>query len=173
MGLLLILLFIVTPFVELFLLIRVGRVIGVGPTLGFVVAMGFLGAALARSQGRRVLRDFQEALAQGRVPDRGIVSGMLVLLGALLLITPGVLTDFLGLWLLIPWTRLPIELFLIGYFKRQLASGRLRVYGMGAQPARGGRAPKSSRAPNASTEVGRAAYRPGDVIDTEGEEVDE
>lgn len=167
MGLLLVLLFIVTPFVELFLLIRVGRAIGVGPTLGFVVAMGFLGAALARSQGRRVLRDWQEALAQGRVPDRGIVSGVLVLLGALLLITPGVLTDFLGLWLLIPWTRMPIEALLIAYLKRQLASGGLRIYGMGG--ARGG----APDVPNSPTEVGRAKYRPGDVIDTQGEEVDE
>jgi UPF0716 protein FxsA len=166
-GLLLVLLFIVTPFVELFLLIRVGRAIGVGPTLGFVVAMGFLGAALARSQGRRVLHDWQEALAQGRVPDRGIVSGMLVLLGALLLITPGVLTDFLGLWLLIPWTRMPIEMMLIAYLKRKLASGGLRIYGMG------GARPGAGSAPSSETEVGRAVYRPGEVIDTQGEEIDD
>lgn len=167
MGLLLVLLFIVTPFVELYLLIRIGRAIGAGPTLGFVVAMGILGAALARSQGRRVLRSFQEALAQGRVPDRGIVSGMLVLFGALLLITPGVLTDFLGLWLLMPWTRMPIEALLIAYIKRRIASGGLRIYGMGG-PRR-----ETPKQPTAPTEVGRAVYRPGDVIDTQGEEVDE
>jgi UPF0716 protein FxsA len=167
-GLLLVLLFIVTPIVEVSLLIRVGRAIGFGPTVGFVVAMVFLGAALARSQGRRVLRDWQEALAQGRVPDRGIVSGVLALLGALLLITPGVLTDFLGLWLLIPWTRMPIEALLIAYLKRQLASGRLRMYGMGGQAGGKRGAPE-----NAPTEVGRAVYRPGEVIDTQGEEVDD
>lgn len=167
MGPLLVLLFIGTPFVELYLLIRIGRAIGAGPTLGFVVAMGFLGAALARSQGRRVLRSFQEALAEGRVPDRGIVSGMLVLFGALLLITPGVLTDFLGLWLLMPWTRMPIEALLIAYIKRRLAGGGLRMYGMGS--ARG----DTPKAPKAPTEVGRAVYRPGEVIDTQGEEVEE
>jgi UPF0716 protein FxsA len=167
-GLLLFLLFVVTPLVELFLLVRViGPALGLGPTLGFLVAMGFLGAVLARSQGRRVLRDWQDALAQGRVPDRGIVSGVLALLGALLLITPGVLTDFLGLWLLIPWTRLPIELMLIAYLKRKLASGGLRIYGMGAARRDAG------SAPSAPTEVGRAVYRPGEVIDTQGEEVDD
>jgi UPF0716 protein FxsA len=162
--LLLILLFIVTPFVELFLLIRVGGVLGLGPTLGLVIAMGFLGAALARNQGRRVLRDWQAALNEGRVPERGIVSGMLVLLGALLLITPGILSDVLGLFLLLPWTRRPIELALTAYLKRQLATGQLRVSGLG------GRRRAAEKAP---TEVGRAAYRPNDVIDTQGEEVDE
>jgi UPF0716 protein FxsA len=160
---LLVLLFIVTPFVELFLLIRVGRIVGVGPTLGFVVAMGVLGAVLAKNQGRRVLRDWQAALAEGRVPERGIVSGILVLLGALLLITPGFLTDVLGLWLLIPWTRKPVELALVAYLKRGVASGQLHVYGVNRKP----------RAANSRTEVGRAAYRASDVIDTQGEEVDE
>ena len=160
MGLL-VLLFVATFFVDLSLLTRVARAIGPGPTLGFVVAMGLLGIALARNQGRRVLREWQAALNQGRVPQQGIVSGILVLLGALLLIVPGILTDFVGLFLLMPWTRNPIELLVLGYLSRRASGGRVHVYG------------KPSNGPNSPTEVGRAVYRPEDVIDTEGEEVDE
>lgn len=155
-------LFIVLPLLELVLLVRVGRVVGFGPTLGFVLAMGVLGAALARSQGRRVLQQWQEAIAAGRVPEEGIVGGVLALFGAVLLITPGILSDFLGLALLIPVVRAPVAKLVSAYLRQQLARGNLRVYGMG-----GGK-PAAHR----ETEVGRVRYRPGEVIDTQGEEID-
>ena len=89
----------------------------------------------------------------------------MILLGALLLVTPGFLSDLFGLVLLIPATRRPLEVALIGYLKGKVARGQLRVQGMGGGPGR-----RPSKAP---TEVGRAAYRPGEVIDTQGEEVDD
>jgi UPF0716 protein FxsA len=152
--------FVVIPVLELLLLVRLGGAIGLGPTLGLLLGTALIGSALARNQSRRVLEGWRTALSQGRVPEQGIVSGMLVLVGALLLITPGVLTDVLGLLLLVPWTRRPIEALLRAYLQRQLASGQLRIQG-------------AQRGPKAPTEVGRAVYRPGEVIDTQGEEVDE
>ena len=151
------------PFLDLFLLVPVGRAIGLGPLLGLVVAMGFVGAMFAQSQGRRVLNQWQSALSQGRVPEEGIVGGVLTLVGALLLITPGLLTDVVGLVLLTPVLRRPIAGLVSGYLARQVASGRVRVVSS--------RSVRPQREPAAETEVGHARFRPGDVVDTEGEEV--
>lgn len=150
------------PFLDLFLLVPVGRAIGLGPLLGLVVAMGFLGAMFAQSQGRRVLNEWQSALAQGRVPEEGIVGGVLTLVGALFLITPGILTDVVGLVLLTP-LRKPIAGLVSRYLARQVASGNVRVVSS--------RSVRPRREPVIETEVGRAQFRPGEVVDTEGEEV--
>jgi UPF0716 protein FxsA len=162
MGLL-VSLFIVLPLLELFLLVRIGRVVGFPETVGFVLAMGVLGAMVARRQGRRVWSQWQEALASGRVPEEGIIGGVLALFGAVLIITPGLLTDVLGLALLIPVVRAPIAKLVSRYLQRQLADGTVRIYGGPAG---------SARKPPRETEVGRASYRPSEVIDTQGEEVE-
>lgn len=161
-GLLVLLLFLL-PFVDLLLLVPVARAIGFFPLLALVLAMGFLGAAFAQSQGRRVLAEWQSALAQGRVPEEGIVGGVLTLAGALLLITPGVLTDVLGLVLLTPPLRRPIAGLISRHLTQQLANGRVQVVT--------GRSARPRPTPVPETEVGRARFRPGEVIDTEGEEV--
>jgi UPF0716 protein FxsA len=98
-------LFLVVPFVELWLLLRVGSALGFWPTMGFVVGTAVLGAWLAKREGLRVLHEWQRAMAELRVPEEGITSGLLVLVGATLLITPGVLTDVVGIALLFPPTR--------------------------------------------------------------------
>lgn len=157
----LILLFIVVPFVEFALLARVGGALGFGPTLLLVVAMGVLGALVAKRQGRRVLSEWQSALAEGRVPEEGIASGVLALFGAVLLITPGFLTDFVGLLLLVPFVRRAVASALRAHLAQQVTSGRVRVVSMGGM-----------RAGPPPTEVGRVRYRPSDVIDTEGEEIE-
>ncbi len=105
LGLLLLLAFTVLPLVELALLLRVGERLGAGPTLGLVLATGLLGAALARWQGAAAWRAIQVELAQGRLPGRQIVEGLLVFAAALLLVTPGVLTDAAGFLLLVPPAR--------------------------------------------------------------------
>jgi len=145
------LLFTLLPFVELYLLIRIGQVVGAWDTLLFVVLMGVIGAWLAKSQGRKVLREWSEAASQGRVPEEGVLGGMLILVGGLLLITPGVVTDFVGLLLLIPFTRRIISRAVRGYFERKIAQGQISVqqYGVPFPPRPGA----------------------GNVIDTEGEEL--
>ena len=128
------LLFTALPFVELFLLIRIGVEIGFWPTVALTVAAGFLGAWLAKSQGRRVLSEWQLALAEGRVPEDGLISGLLVLVGAVLLVTPGVLSDFVGFFFLLPQTRRPIAALLRRWIARRIADGRLRVFTFGPPP---------------------------------------
>jgi UPF0716 protein FxsA len=98
-------LFIVVPLAELYVILKVGDAIGVPWTILLLAADSILGAALLRSQGRVVWRRFNEALATGRMPHREVQDGVLVIFGGAFLITPGFLTDIIGLILLVPPTR--------------------------------------------------------------------
>jgi UPF0716 protein FxsA len=101
----LVLLFIVVPIIELAVIIQVGQVIGVWWTIALLVADSILGSVLMRSQGRAAWRRFNETTSAGRVPAREVLDGALVIFGGALLLTPGFITDILGLFLLIPPTR--------------------------------------------------------------------
>lgn len=116
MGKWLLLLFTVVPVVEVALLVQLGALLGPWPTVALVVVTGAVGAWLARAEGTRVFRDWQEAMQLGRLPRDGVVSGLLVLVGGVLLVAPGVLTDALGLALLFPLTRRPIA----GFVRRKV-----------------------------------------------------
>jgi UPF0716 protein FxsA len=106
MPLLLVLLFIVVPIAELYVIIAVvGQAIGPVWTILLLIADSVLGTVLLRSQGRAVWRRFNEALAAGRMPHREVLDGVLVIFGGALLLTPGFITDVFGLLLLIPPTR--------------------------------------------------------------------
>src|SRR5262245_28139433 len=102
---LLVILFIVVPIVELFVIIQVWQAIGVLPTLALLLADALLGSRLLRHQGRGAWRRFNEALAQRRFPAREVADGVLIAVGGTLLLTPGFVTDIFGLILLIPPTR--------------------------------------------------------------------
>jgi len=125
------LLLVAVPLVDLWLLLRVGQSIGFWPTLGLVVVAGAVGTLAVRVEGMRVLRAWQAALAAGRAPEEGVLSGVLVLLGAALLVTPGVVTDLVGLALLLPPTRRLAASLLGRWLRRQVASGRVRVVTFG------------------------------------------
>lgn len=106
--LLLVALFIVVPLAELYLILKVGDVIGWWQTILLLALDSVLGSALLRSQGRAVWRRFNETMAAGRVPHKELQHGIAVIFGGALLITPGFLTDILGLLLLLPPTRVAI-----------------------------------------------------------------
>lgn len=120
-------LFTVVPLVELALLIKVGQLIGVLNTVALVVLTGLLGATLARVQGFGVLRRIQDELAAGQLPGDSLFDGVLILAGALLLLTPGILTDALGFALLLPPSRNLVKRFLKRYFQKKLADGEIQV----------------------------------------------
>jgi UPF0716 protein FxsA len=103
--LLLILLFIVVPIAELYVIIQVGQEIGVLWTIALLIADSVLGSMLMRSQGRAAWRRFNAAIAEGRVPAREVLDGVLVIFGGALLLTPGFITDVFGLIFLLPPTR--------------------------------------------------------------------
>jgi UPF0716 protein FxsA len=102
---LLFLLFIVVPLAELYVIIQVGEAIGVLPTIALLLADSILGSMLMRAQGRLAWRRFTEAVQAGRPPARETLDGALVLLGGAFLLTPGFLSDILGVVLLLPPTR--------------------------------------------------------------------
>jgi UPF0716 protein FxsA len=97
--------FIIVPLAELYVILKVGDAIGLVPTLAILVADSLLGSWLLRSQGRAVWARFNETLRAGRVPHREIVDGVLIIFGGAFLITPGFLTDIIGVLLLLPPTR--------------------------------------------------------------------
>ncbi len=124
----LLLLFILVPAVELALLIELGRRIGTVATLGLIVATGVLGAYLARRQGLGVFRQVRAELAAGRIPAGSIVDGVIILLAGAVLMTPGILTDVLGFFCLVPATRKLIRTMLWRKFERAVRDGRARVH---------------------------------------------
>ena len=101
----LVLIFIVVPIAELYVIIKVGEAIGLVPTLVLLLADALLGSLLLRYQGRAAWIRFNRALAEGRVPHKEVFDGVLVIMGGALLLTPGFLTDIVGLIFLIPPTR--------------------------------------------------------------------
>ncbi|HEY7257119.1 MAG TPA: FxsA family protein [Solirubrobacterales bacterium] len=133
---LLVILFIVVPIVELYVIIQVGQAIGVLPTLALLLADAVLGSLLLRHQGRGAWRRFNEALAQRRVPAREAADGVLIAVGGTLLLTPGFVTDVFGLILLIPPTRALARRLLGAYFGRRLVIVGTGRFG-GPPPASG------------------------------------
>lgn len=136
---LLVILFIVVPIAELYVIIQVGQAIGVWPTLALLVADALLGSFLLKHQGRGAWQRFNQALAERRFPGKEVVDGLLIVIGGTLLLAPGFLTDIVGLLLLIPPTRAIVRKLL-----RRFTIGRFVVVGM---PGGGGSPGGPSDAP--------------------------
>lgn len=99
------LLFVLVPIIEISLLIQVGSVIGTWPTIAIVILTAWLGAKFVKQQGIATLRSVQEKSARGEMPSDEIVTGFLLLVAGVVLVTPGFVTDAIGLSLLIPGVR--------------------------------------------------------------------
>jgi UPF0716 protein FxsA len=134
---LLVLIFIVVPLVELYVIIQVGQAIGVVPTLALLLADAVLGSILLRHQGRAAWIRFNRALAEGRLPHKEVFDGVLVIMGGALLLTPGFLTDILGLILLIPPTRALVRTVSARFVRHRLAlGGAAWTFGRARRPRR-------------------------------------
>lgn len=107
------------PLLELFILIQLGQVVGLWPTIGLVVLTGFAGASLARLEGLRTFWTIQERLARGQLPGSALFDGLAILLGGALLLTPGILTDILGFSFLLP----PSRRFLVRLIRKRMEKG--------------------------------------------------
>lgn len=116
------------PLVELFFLIRAGQIIGLWNTIAVVMVTGILGASFARSQGRLIWKEVNEKLARGEMPADTVFHGFLVFAGGLLLITPGFVTDFIGLSMVMPGPRHVILRILKQAVEKRMQSGQIRFY---------------------------------------------
>ena len=103
------LLFLVVPFVELYVLIQVGQAIGALPTIAILVVDSLVGAWLVKREGLAVLRRAQEQVQRGVVPGTELVDGVLILFAGALMLTPGFITDVLAIFLLIPPVRVVVR----------------------------------------------------------------
>jgi UPF0716 protein FxsA len=119
-------LFIAVPILELWVIVEVGGLIGILPTLALLFAMSILGATLLRHEGRGAWQRFNQAISQGRFPGREVADGLMITIGGALLLTPGFITDAVGLLLLLPPTRAIARRLLRAY-----AARRFVVVGMG------------------------------------------
>jgi UPF0716 protein FxsA len=136
MPFLLVLLFIVTPLAELYVIWQVGGLIGLLPTIALLLAASILGGLLLRSQGRTAWRRFVAALQGGRPPAREVADGALIVFGGALLLTPGFITDALGIALLLPPTRALVRGTLVRTLAPRLVGGATARW---ARPGRTGR----------------------------------
>lgn len=137
-------LFLIMPFLELFALIKVHQSLGQhwGSqnawifTLGMIFIAAVAGVSLAKSQGFRLLAQAQDQLRQGTLPSQTMLEGLLMLAGAAALIVPGYITDVLGLFLVIPWTRSLFVKALKSWLGRQVQSGTIVMHqaGVYSQP---------------------------------------
>jgi UPF0716 protein FxsA len=139
---LLVILFIVVPIAELYVIIQVGEAIGALPTIAILIADSVIGSMLMRAQGRSAWRRFNMALGEGRIPHREVLDGALVIFGGALLLTPGFLTDILGIVLLLPPTRALVR----GVVARRVLP-RLVVTGLGGLGGAGRPGPGPGRRP--------------------------
>jgi UPF0716 protein FxsA len=137
----LVVLFIVVPIIELYLIIKIGGLIGVLPTLALLLADALLGSLLLRHQGRGAWRRFNQAIAERRFPGREVADGLMIAVGGTLLLTPGFVTDIFGLLLLIPPTRAIARRLLRGYAER-----RFIVVGVGGSRSASSRYDSAGRA---------------------------
>jgi UPF0716 protein FxsA len=117
------LVFLLVPVAELYVIYKVGDAIGVLPTFLLLALDSVLGALLLRAQGRAVWRRFNEAMAAGRIPHREVIDGVLVIFGGAFLLTPGFLTDIVGLLLLLPPTRSHFRRIAVRRLGRRVAAG--------------------------------------------------
>ena len=120
--------FIFIPLVELYILIEAGEIIGLWPTISLILLTGIAGAWLARSQGIKILQRIQEETARGQMPAITIIDGALVLVGGLLLLTPGFFTDTLGFSFLVPITRDLWRKGLSAWLQRQVQLGTVTIH---------------------------------------------
>jgi UPF0716 protein FxsA len=153
----LLLLFVIVPLAELYLLLYLGSILGFWPTVAITLITGILGGTLAKHEGLRVWHAWRRSLDELRPPEAGVIDGVLVLLGGALLITPGVMTDVVGLLLLLPWSRSRVAHLIRQNIDRRLSLRRVDLMGV---------------APTVSPLVGDPDEAPSGVVDTEGEDVD-
>ena len=124
-------LFIAVPIAEIYVIIQVGEAIGAIPTILILVADSVIGSMLWRSQGRRVWARFRQTVERGGIPHREVIDGVLVVFGGAFLITPGFISDVVGILLLLPPTRAVIRRLLIRRLGKRIqlrtpSSGRRR-----------------------------------------------
>jgi len=120
-------LFTLVPLLELYLLIKVGSHLGAEATILLIVLTGGVGALMARMQGFQVIVQIRERLRGGVLPADQLLAGGLIVVGGLLLVTPGLLTDVVGLALLLPFVRSRVVVWIKDFMRRKIQEGHVHI----------------------------------------------
>lgn len=123
----LLILFTIVPIVELYVLIEIGSLIGTLATVALIFLTGVAGAYLARMQGFSLINRIQSEMNQGRMPRGELVDGAMILVGGVLLLTPGFCTDLLGFSLLVPFTRELYKGVIVRWLEKMVANGNIHI----------------------------------------------
>jgi UPF0716 protein FxsA len=122
-----ILLLILVPAADIGLLLFSGKTIGVLPTLACIILTGVIGAYLAKREGLETIRKANEQLRTGHLPGEAVLDGICILIGGILLITPGFITDIIGFLMLLPITRKPIKCWMKSLFRKWINRGKIKI----------------------------------------------
>ena len=123
----LILLFVGIPFIEIMILIKLGEVFGFWNTILLVVGTGVLGAYLAKAQGLWIWLQIQQEIQLGRMPAEKLIDGFLILIGGIVLLTPGLLTDIFGFALLVPFSRNMFKKWIRSKLEMMIQTGETKM----------------------------------------------
>lgn len=120
--------FIIIPILEIYLIIKVGTLIGAGWTVFLVIATAFIGAYLARMQGAQTMMRMRENMQKGIPPANDILDAFLIFAAGLVFLTPGFMTDILGVLILLPPTRQPIKFWLLKKIDQWMRQGNVHIH---------------------------------------------
>jgi UPF0716 protein FxsA len=121
------LLIIVIPAIDIGFLLLSGKTIGFLPTIAFIILTGVVGAYLAKREGLQTIKRAQEQLAYGQIPGDSVLDGICILIGGILLLTPGFITDLFGFLLLFPPTRKPFKFLMINSLRKRIEKGNIKI----------------------------------------------
>ena len=162
MGLLLVILFLVVPVLEIYVIVQVGQEIGALPTVALLIVESLIGAWLVRREGSRAWAALRTAVTSGQLPSRELADAALVLIGGTLLLTPGFVTDVFGFFFVLPLTRPVARRLLAGLVARRATVAVSRIVpGPGSSAAGHG-----VRRPSYGSYDDRVV--PGEVVDDQG-----
>jgi UPF0716 protein FxsA len=119
----LLILFVIVPVTELYILIEVGKKIGSLTTIGIIILTGIIGAYLVKGQGFMILKKIQNDLNEEIMPGDSLIQGAIILTGGILLLTPGFVTDIIGFIFLIPVSRRVVKKYLLKWLKGKIKEG--------------------------------------------------
>lgn len=119
----LLILFVIVPVTELYILIEAGKKIGGLTTIGIIILTGIIGAYLVKGQGFMILKKIQSDLNEGIIPGDSLIQGAIILAGGIFLLTPGFVTDIIGFIFLIPVSRRVVKKYLLKWLKRKTKEG--------------------------------------------------
>lgn len=157
-GWLLLVAFVVVPLLEIFVLIQVGQVIGAWWTILLLIADSILGTWLIRREGGRAFAALRSALNSGQMPAKELADGALILIGGTLMLSPGFVTDLLGILLILPFTRPLARRALTGVVTRRLVGAGAAAY----MPRPGANQPGNQQRPHPNPD---GSVVEGEVVD--------